>query len=97
MEPSIVVALITVGGSLFAAAGWLFRNLLKNKDTQIEQLRGYRDAKASECEEERERADAWQTRYVNVLIADIEERKGRDKTLELLTGAIRENNKREGP
>lgn len=37
VEPSIVVALITIGGSLLGAGGWLFRNLLKNRDVQIEQ------------------------------------------------------------
>jgi len=53
------------------------------------------EAKAKECEEERSRAVAWQQKYVNVLMADIEERKGRDRTIELSTGAIRENHRRE--
>lgn len=95
MDPSIVVALITVGGSLLGGAGWIFRNLLKNKDVQIERIRAERDARDKECEEERNRADVWQEKYVNLLIADIEERKDRDRTFELLAKAANANNRRE--
>lgn len=47
--------------------------------------------KCKECEDERKRADANDQKYVDVLIADIQERKDRDRTIELLTGVIREN------
>ena len=60
---------------------------LKNKDIQIERIRAERDAKHAECEEERARADTWQEKYVNVLISDIQERKERDRTVELLANA----------
>lgn len=44
-------------------------------------------AKVQECDEERERADRAEQRYVDLLKADIEERKGRDRTLEFITKA----------
>lgn len=50
--------------------------------------------KAAECEEEKKRADANDQKYVNVLIADIQERKDRDRTLELLTKAVSANSSR---
>lgn len=87
VEPSILVALITVGGTLLGGAGWLFRNLLKDKDAQIEHIQEELAECVKECEGERERSEAWQDKYVNLLIADIEERKGRDRTFDLLAKA----------
>lgn len=45
--------------------------------------------KVGECDKERIRADAAEQKYVDVLIADIEERKARDQTLELLSRVAR--------
>lgn len=57
-------------------------------------------AKEAECEqerkraeEERNRADAGEAKYVQILLSDIEERKSRDRTIELLSRAASKNNR----
>lgn len=88
MDPTVLVALIGAllgSGGILTGIGWIFNNLLKNKDDQITEWRERLKEKAAECEAERERADESEQKYVNVLIADIDERKERDRTLELIT------------
>lgn len=55
-------------------------------------IKQYTD-KVTECEEQRTRAVDAELKYVQLLQADIEERKSRDKTLELLSKAASRNNR----
>lgn len=55
-------------------------------------IKQYTD-KVAECEEQRHRAEKAETKYVELLQADIDERKSRDKTLELLSKAASRNNR----
>lgn len=95
MDPTTLNTLITVvgGGGVLGGAGWLFSNLLKNKDDQIQRILSDLKAKAEECDQERTRADQSDQKYVQVLLADIEERKSRDRTIELLSRAASRNNR----
>lgn len=88
MDPTVLATLITVvlgSGGILGGVGWIFSNLLKNKDDQITEWRERFKEKVVECEQERQRADEAEQKYVNVLIADIDERKERDRTLDLIT------------
>lgn len=53
----------------------------------------YREVRKTEkeCKQEGDRADVTEEKYVQLLKADIEERKGRDKTLELISRAASRN------